>query len=551
MDGYGLRFTIPRAPVEAAPALSTDKLDPSEARPVRFWAIAPVVAMAAFMEVLDLSIANVSLLHIAGSLSASKSQATWVLTSYTVTNAIILPLSGWLAATFGRKRYFMASVGAFSIASLLSGLAPTLGSLILFRAIQGLVGGGLQPNAQAILSDAAPAEKRGMAFALYGMAVVFAPAIGPTLGGWITDHMSWRWVFLINVPVGFLILPFIQSLVRDPPHFAETRNHRRKNGFRLDYIGFSLIALGLGTLQVVLDRGQQDDWFGSRFILAMSTVAILTLVGFVVWEWIRNDPIVDLQLFRSPSFAAANLLMFMLGFVLLGTTVLLPLYVQSLMGYTAVQAGLMLSPGGLVIMLLMPLVGQLTGRLDARWLVGFGFLILALAMFTMTGLDTQTNFRTLMWIRILQGSGMAFLFIPINTVAFSGIPVTKSSNASAIINMSRNIGGSFGISIATTILLRQAQFHQSVLVRHINPFNPNLQTYLAKAHSAFAQGIQAGKTSSGAAMGFLYRNLLQQSNMLAYIDDFKVMGVISLAMIPLVFLLRQKKGVKPAHPIVE
>jgi DHA2 family multidrug resistance protein len=510
-----------------------------------------VVAMAAFMEVLDLSIANVSLLHIAGSLSASKSQATWVLTSYTVTNAIILPLSGWLASTLGRKRYFMASIGAFSIASLLSGLAPTLGSLVFFRAIQGLVGGGLQPNAQAILSDAAPPEKRGMAFALYGMAVVFAPAIGPTLGGWITDHMSWRWVFLINVPVGFLILPLIKSLVRDPPHFAQTRALRRKNGFRLDYIGFSLIALGLGSLQVVLDRGQQNDWFSSTLILSMTAVAALTLLGFVAWEWVRNDPIVDLQLFKNPAFAAANVLMFMLGFILLGTTVLLPLYVQSLMGYTAVEAGLLLSPGGLIIMLLMPLVGQLTGRVDPRWLVGFGFVILGIAMLTLTGVDTETNFQTIMWIRILQGSGMAFLFIPINTVAFSTIPVTKSSNASAIINMSRNIGGSFGISFATTLLIRQAQFHQNVLVRHINPFNPNLQAYLAKAHSAFAHGIQAGSSSTGEAMGFLYRNLLQQSSMLAYIDDFRVMGVISLAMIPLVFLLRQKKGAKPAHPIVE
>jgi DHA2 family multidrug resistance protein len=538
--------------VESAPAITTEHLDP-EVSPTRFWAIAPVVAMAAFMEVLDLSIANVSLLHIAGSLSASKSQATWVLTSYTITNAIILPLSGWLASTLGRKRYFMGSIGAFSIASLLSGLAPTLGALIFFRAIQGLVGGGLQPNAQAILSDAAPPEKRGMAFALYGMAVVFAPAIGPTLGGWITDHMSWRWVFLINVPVGFLILPLIKSLVRDPPHFAKTRAMRLKNGLRLDYIGFSLIALGLGSLQVVLDRGQQNDWFSSTLILSMTVIAAFTLIGFVAWEWLRHDPIVDLHLFKNTSFAAANLLMFILGFVLLGTTVLLPLYVQSLMGYTAVEAGLMLSPGGLAILLLMPLVGQLVGRVDPRWLVGFGFLILGIAMLSMTHFDTETNFQTLMWIRILQGSGMAFLFIPINTVAFSSIPVTKSSNASAIINMSRNIGGSFGISVATTILIRQAQFHQSLLVRHINPFNPNLQSFLARSRSAFAQGIQTGGSATGEAMGYLYRNLLQQSSMLAYIDDFRIMGVISLAMIPLVFLLRQKKGPhpSPSHTALE
>ncbi|MHB1543753.1 MAG: DHA2 family efflux MFS transporter permease subunit [Gammaproteobacteria bacterium] len=513
-----------------------------------FWAIAPVVAVAAFMEVLDLSIANVALLHIAGSLSASQDQATWVLTAYTVTNAIILPLSGWLATTLGRKRYFMGSIGTFSLASLLCGLAPSLGALVFFRALQGLVGGGLQPNAQAILSDAAPPEKRGMAFALYGMAVVLAPAIGPTLGGWITYHMNWRWVFLINVPVGILLLPFIKALVRDPPHLVQARRARRAQGLKLDYIGFSLIALGLGCLQIVLDRGQQNDWFASTLILAMTGLAAVTLVGFVVWEWTRSDPIVDLHLLKNPTFAVANLLMFMLGFVLLGTTVLLPLYVQSLMGYTPVQAGLMLSPGGLAILFLMPVVGHLVSRVDARWLISAGFLIIGVAMLLMTRFDTETGFQTIMWTRVLQASGMAFLFIPINTVAFAAIDSAKSSNASAIINMSRNIGGSFGISIAITLLARGAQIHQNRLIGRVTSVSPALRSYVATVRNHLAAHGHGGIASAGEAMGFLYQTVVKQSTMLAYIDDFRFLGVVSILLIPSVFFLRRSNDARTAPP---
>lgn len=517
----------------AAPASGQEASGPS------FWTIAPIVAIAAFMEVLDLSIANVALLHIAGSLSASKDQATWVLTAYTVTNAIILPLSGWLATTLGRKRYFMASIGSFSVASLLCGLAPTLGALVAFRAIQGLVGGGLQPNAQAILSDAAPPEKRGMAFALYGMAVVLAPAIGPTLGGWITYHMSWRWVFLINVPVGILLLPLIQSVVRDPPHLVEARKARLAHGLKLDYIGFSLIALGLGCLQVVLDRGQQDDWFASHLILGLAVLSLLTLTAFVVWEWTRSDPIVDLHLLKDRTFAVANILMFMLGFVLLGTTVLLPLYVQSLMGYTPVLAGLMLSPGGFAILLFMPIVGYLVSRVDARWLISVGFLILGVAMLFMTRFDTATGFGTIMWTRVFQASGMAFLFIPINTVAFASISTAKSSNASAIINMTRNIGGSFGISLAVTVLAREAQIHQDRLTRRVTATNPAFHAYVAMVRRHLAE--HASGASSHAALALLYDTVVKQSTMLAYIDDFRDLGIASLLLIPMVLLLRQKK----------
>ena len=311
-----------------------------------FWAVALVVAFAAFMEVLDLTIVNVSLLHIMGSMAVSQNKAIWVLTAYTMTNAIILPLSGWLATRLGRKRYFMGCIAAFSVTSLLCGLSPNFSTLVIFRALQGIAGGGLQPNAQAILTDAAPAAKRGMAFAVYGMAVVFAPAIGPTVGGWITDHIGWRWIFLINVPIGLLILPLVQALVHDPESFAQARGAQLASSRRADFVGFALITLGLGLMQVVLDRGQQDGWFASLPIVTMTITWILALAFFVVREWRKTDPIVDLRLLRDPGFAAGNVLMFMLGALLLGSTALLPLFMQSLLGYTAVDAGLVLSPGG-------------------------------------------------------------------------------------------------------------------------------------------------------------------------------------------------------------
>jgi len=516
-----------------------------------FWIIAPVVAMAAFMEVLDLSIANVSLLHIAGSLSATPDQATWILTAYTVTNAIVLPLSGWLATTIGRKRYFMASIGSFSVASLLCGLAPTLGMLILFRSIQGLVGGGLQPNAQAILSDAAPPEKRGMAFAIYGIAVIFAPAIGPTLGGWITDHLSWRWVFLINVPVGLLLVPLVKALITDPPHMREARERRRARGERLDYLGFSLIAIGLGSLQVVLDRGQQDNWFASHLITAMAVVSFLALVAFVYWEWHREDPIVDLKLLKIPAFAAANFLMFMLGFILLATTVLLPLFVQSLMGYTAEEAGLLLSPGGLTIMLLMPLVGRLVSRVDARLLISGGLVVVGIALFMLTGVDLRSSFFSLMWIRVIQGCGLAFLFVPINTVAFGVLPPEKSSNGSALINMARNIGGSVGISLVVTMAQRWQQFHQNVLTAHVRASSPELRSYLARVRAYFAHRSGLPHAPVGQAFGYLYETVLRQAGMLAYIDDFALMGVLTLAIIPFVFFLKGARPAKGEHLMVE
>jgi MFS transporter, DHA2 family, multidrug resistance protein len=419
------------------------------------WAVAPTVGLAAFMEVLDISIVNVALQHVAGSLSASQDEATWVLTAYLVTNAIVLPVSGWLSSTIGRKRYFLACVVGFSITSLLCGLAPTLGLLIIARGLQGATGGGLQPTSQAILADAFPAERRGQAFAAYGLAVVFAPAIGPTLGGWMTDNFSWRWVFLLNVPIGILLTLLATRVLADPSEEIALRRARAGRGTALDYLGFALLVIGMCSLQIVLDKGQEDDWFPSSLITDLSLTAILALTGFVLWELRRPEPIVDLRLLANRSFAVGNLLMFMLGFVLLASTVLLPLFVQVQLGYTATDAGLVLSPGGFALMLAMPMVGALVDKVDARWLVAIGLVATSLTLFHMTNFDPDIDYATVAWARVYQSLGLALLFIPINMAAYNGVPPEKNNQASAIINMMRNLGGGIGIAVLTTFIARR------------------------------------------------------------------------------------------------
>src|SRR5215813_5902158 len=361
---------------------------PAERPAVNPWIIALAVTLATFMEVLDTSIANVSLTHIAGSLSAGTDESTWILTSYLVSNAIVLPLSGWVSSIVGRKRFYMGCVALFTVSSALCGIAPTLPMLILFRVLQGAGGGGLQPSEQAILADTFPPAKRGMAFAVYGVAVVMAPAIGPTLGGWITDNFSWRWIFFINVPVGILSLLLTSRLIQDPPHFRR----RKLSETHIDYIGLGLIALGFGTLQVVLDKGQRDDWFGSNFILTLTLISAASLIFVIFWEWRHKDPIIDLHLYKDRTFAVANFLMFMLGFALLGSTLLLPLFMQTLLGYTAETAGMALSPGGFGIMIPMPIVGFLLSRYQAKWLMMIGLITLSLSLFHMTTFDLQVDF---------------------------------------------------------------------------------------------------------------------------------------------------------------
>src|SRR5271167_1516924 len=468
--------------MSAAAAIPAD----STWRPaVNPWIIALVVTLATFMEVLDTSVANVALPHIAGGLSAGQDESTWVLTSYLVSNAIVLPMSGWFSELIGRKRFYMCCVAIFTISSFLCGIAPNLTTLIICRILQGAGGGGLQPSEQAILADTFEPRRRGMAFAVYGMAVVLAPAVGPTLGGWITDNFNWRWIFFINIPVGIISLLLTNLLITDPPYMKQ----KKSKTFRVDFVGLGLLALGLGTLQVVLDKGQRDDWFGSHFIVIMTAICVVSLIAVGFWEWFHENPIIDLHLFKDRSFAVGNMMMFMVGFALLSSTVLIPQFVQELLGYTAQQAGLALMPGGVAIILCMPLVGYLLGHTDARRLLFFGLAMVSFSLFHMTNFDTSIDFRTLATARVFQAMGLAFLFVPINTAAYAFIPPGKTNAASGLINLARNIGGSVGISFVTTMLARRAQVHQSNLTARLNSGNGQFQAAITNTtHTLIAHG---------------------------------------------------------------
>jgi len=405
------------------------------------WLIGVVVAMAAFMEVLDTSIANVALPYIAGNLGASNDESTWVLTSYLVSNAIVLPISGWLAGLFGRKRFFMVCIFLFTLASVFCGSAANLGMLLLFRIIQGAGGGGLQPMAQAILADVFPPQKRGVAFALYGITAIMAPTIGPTLGGWITDNYSWRWIFFINLPVGILAMFLVMRLVEDPPFLRRSM----RGGVGVDYIGISLLALGVGALQVVLDKGQEDDWFGSRFITDLVIVSAVCLIALVIWEWHHKTPIIEVRLFKNFNFAAANVMMFLFGVLLFSSLVMMPQFLQTVLGYTAENAGLVLSGGGLVVLIEMPIIGILTGKYPAKYIIATGWVALAFGMYVSTvQLDTLISFRSAAVLRVMQAFGLGLLFVPITLAGYIGMPAEKSNSVAGIINFMRNIGSSVG-----------------------------------------------------------------------------------------------------------
>jgi DHA2 family multidrug resistance protein len=502
------------------------------------WVIAFTVMLATFMEVLDTSIANVALPHIAGNLSAGVDESTWVLTSYLVSNAIVLPLTGWFSTLFGRKRFYIGCVTIFTISSFLCGLAPNLGLLVFFRILQGAGGGGLQPVSQAILVESFPRSKQGMAMAVYGMGVVLAPIIGPTLGGWITDSYTWRWIFLINIPVGVLSILLTTLLISDPPYLVRKSF---KQGLKIDFIGLGLLSVGLGFLQVVLDKGQREDWFGSDFIIWCSVLTAVALVAAVVWELSREDPIIELHLFKNRNFALATFTMFMLGVVLYGSTVLLPIFLQTLMGYTAELSGWVLSPGGFLVLLALPVVGRLLTKVEARWLVAVGLTIVAFGMYQMSRFNLDISLGIAMKTWAVSRLGLAFLFVPINVTAFYFIPREKTNNATGLINLARNIGGSVGISIVTTLLARRAQFHQQVLVSHLTPLDLDYQ----RALQGTSQALQAAGSSAAEAMsrahGLIYGNLVRQSNMLAFVDNFWLMAVVCLALIPLMFLMKKAK----------
>jgi MFS transporter, DHA2 family, multidrug resistance protein len=500
------------------------------------WLIAVVVALAAFMEVLDTSIANVALPYIAGSLAASNDESTWVLTSYLASNAIVLPISGWLAGTLGRKRFFMGCLFIFTVSSLLCGIAPSLGSLLLFRVLQGAGGGGLQPMAQAILADTFPPEKRGLAFALYGITVVVAPTIGPTLGGWITFNYSWRWIFFINIPVGIVTLLLIYRVLEDPPYLARLRSVKVK----LDYIGISLLTLGVGALQIFLDRGQEDDWFGSRFITTLVVVSAVCLVSLVIWEWFHKAPVVDVKLFKIFNFATANLMMFILYIVLFSSLVMLPLFLQTLLGYTAQVAGLAISPGGLMLLIEMPIMGQLTTKVQARRLIAFGWCALAISMYYSTQrLDLQISFSSAVWLRVAQVVGMGFLFVPISLAAYNGIAPEKNNAVAAMVSFMRNIGSSVGTSMVTTLLARRAQYHQQILVGYVRPDNPNFQNALTGLTAQLVHSGLGAVEARAQAIARVYQSVQNQATNLSYIDAYMVLAAMSAVMFFLAFALKK------------
>jgi DHA2 family multidrug resistance protein len=496
------------------------------------WLVAVVVALAAFMEVLDTSIANVALPYMAGNLGASNDQSTWVLTSYLVSNAIILPMTGFLAGAVGRKRFFMSCLAVFTISSLLCGFAPSLGLLLLFRVLQGAGGGGLQPMAQAILADTFPPEKRGLAFALYGITAIMAPTIGPTLGGWITFNYSWRWIFFINIPVGIITWLLVRRFVEDPPYLQKLK----KAGVKLDYVGIALLTLGVGALQILLDKGQEDDWFGSRFITTLIIVSAVSLISLVIWEWFAKTPIIDVKMFKSFNFAGASLMMFMLGILLFSSLVLMPQFLQTLLGYTSELAGLALSAGGLVLLMEMPIMGQLTTKIQARRLIAFGWLALSISMFYSTKqIDLQISFSAATWLRITQVIGLGFLFVPITLVAYVGIAPEKNNSVAGIVNFMRNMGSSVGTSLVTTVIARRSQFHQLRLVEKARVDNPN---FVNSVQELTRQYGGLGKHEAlASAYARIYQTVQNQAASLAYIDTFMVLCIAAAIMFCLSFLL--------------
>jgi DHA2 family multidrug resistance protein len=524
----------PQVPVDAAakPAINP-------------WAVAITVTLATFMELLDTSIANVSLPHIAGGLGSSFDEATWVLTSYLVANAVVLPLSAWLSRVFGRKRYYMMCVGLFTVTSFLCGIAPTLGLLLLFRVMQGIGGGGLAPVEQAILVDTFPANKRAAAFALYSMAIVTAPAIGPPLGGWITDSFSWRWVFFINVPIGFLSLILSSRLVHDPPQFKEEIAKLRASGkLKIDGLGIALIAVGFGCLEVVLDRGQIDDWFGSSTIVTLLIAAIVTLSLAIYWEWNHTDPVVEITLLKERNFAASTIFYFLFGFVLFGSTTMIPEILQTLYGYTATDAGLVLGPGALVITVLAPFTARLvqSGKVNPKHLIIFSYAVVACSMWYYGSFTLQTDYFHYAFARAIQGFGYAFLFVPVSVMAYSYLPANKNNKASSFTNLARNWGGSFGVAFITTFHERRSDLHQSRLgdaMTHGAPLYDSTRDALTRSfqHSG---GMSAADAATHAS-GRIYDMLQQQASLLGFTDCFQLLGLISLVGIPIAFFTRNFK----------
>ena len=501
------------------------------------WIIAFTVTLATFMEALDSSIANVALPHIAGTLGASYDEATWVLTSYLVSNAIVLPISGWIANRIGRKNFYMGCVALFTLFSFLCGLATSLPMLIVFRVIQGAVGGGLQPSERAILADTFPPEKRSVAFALYGMAVVVAPAIGPTVGGWITDNYTWRWIFFLNIPVGILSLILTSRIVEDPPYLKRVR---AKLG-SIDGIGLGLLTVTIGALQIMLDKGQEDDWFSSRFIVSCACVVVVGLGVFLYRELTIEHPILDLSLYKKRNFTMSQIVMLVIGAALYATTVMIPQFLQEMMGYTATEAGLAMSAGGLVLLVLFPVVGYIGQKLDPRLMITIGFSLLTLGIWRIGGLYLGITFWDAASWRVVMVLGMPFMFVPISVMTYVGVPQELNNEVSGMTSLARNIGGSLGISFISTMLVRRAQTHQRILAAHVYRGSSMYQAMnKGMAGAMQAHGYSSAGASAG-AMARMYNLMLIQARTLAYVDTVHVLVVMTACLIPIGYLMKKPK----------
>ena len=505
------------------------------------WLIAVVVSIATFMEVLDTTIANVALPYIAGSMGVSTDEGSWVVTTYLVSNAIILTASSFLAKILGRKTFFLGCLGLFTLSSILCGLAWNLESLLLFRVLQGLGGGGMVPMSQAILADSFPAQKRGQAFALFGIAVVVAPVVGPTLGGWLSDNYSWQWCFLINAPVGLGALAAVFIVLQEPKAAAEERRLQRSQGIRFDLVGFLLLAAFLGALEVVLDRGLEDDWFASNFIVVTSTVCALAFVLMIPWELTRSHPLMDIRIVGTRQFGSSFLVMLITGAILLASTQYMPQLVQQRFGYTATWAGLVLSPGGVVTMVMMVFVGRLAGKIQPRYLIAIGAFIVALSMYDLTSVYGNLNFWFFAQSRMLFGVGLPLIFIPITVASYDGIPRERTDQASALINAARNTGGSIGVSIASNVLQHRQQFHQGRIVEHALPSDANFQNTLQQVTQYFMNHGSSAAQASHQAIAWIGQQVQLQASFLAYGDVFWTLALVSAAAIPLALSLRKVK----------
>ena len=501
------------------------------------WLIALLVSVAAFMEVLDTTIANVALTYISGSLGVGPAEAAWTITSYLVANSVVLCASSWLAVRFGRRDFFLACVGLFTVGSVLCGLSWNLQSLLFFRVLQGLAGGGMTPVAQSILADTFPAEKRGQAFALFGIAVVVAPIVGPVLGGYLSDNYSWHWCFLINGPIGATLFVLIYAFILESPKARTDRIETSRRAPSFDLVGFLLVATFLGSLEVVLDKGQEDDWFGSAFIVVFATVSLCALLLFVPWALLRKNPIIDVRMLASRQFGACFIVMLGVGAIVIATTQIVPQILQANYGYTAMLAGEALSPGGLVTMAMMIVVGRI-GFVQPKYLIAFGAVVVAYGMYMLTSLSATSTFDYFALSRMVLGVGLPFIFIPITVASYDGIPAAKTDQASAMINLARNFGGSIGVSLSQTVLAQREQFHQARLAEHVGVWNPIYSQTLDGARASFAARPLSGGGAAQAAFGWIGQTVQIQASYLSYVDVFLVLSVLSLALAPLALTLR-------------